>query len=140
MGRSPRPIVLTPQDRALLGQWVRAGSTPQRIALRARIILLAADGLSNRAIATRLSVSGHTVALWCERYQSAGVETLQRDADGRGRRPTVAADAEARVRQLLEADRGDGHRWTIRSLAAATGVSRSTVDRIWRAVRAKTDG
>src|SRR5688572_101168 len=126
------PVAVTPGERDLLQKWVRAGTTPQRIAARARIILLAADGLSNRMIARKLSLSAHTVALWLTRYRGGGPEILQHDAPGRGRRPTVQADAIERITRLLETPRTDGNRWTVRSLADATGVSRATVDRLRR--------
>jgi transposase len=123
------PIALHPDERTLLEKWVRAGTTPQRLATRARIILLAAAGHSSRTIAKRLSVSSHTATLWRRRFQDGRAPSLQHDAPGRGRRPTVRADAIARIDGLLAAD---GIRWTVRSLAKATGISRSTVDRVRR--------
>jgi transposase len=123
------PIALQPEERTLLEKWVRAGATPQRLATRARIILLAADGHSSRTIAKRLSVSSHTATLWRRRFQAGRVPSLQHDAPGRGRRTTVRADAIARIDKLLAAE---GIKWTVRSLARATGISRSTVDRARR--------
>jgi transposase len=126
------PIAVRPEERTLLEKWVRAGTTPQRLATRARIILLAADGYSSRTIARRLSVSVHTATLWRRRFQEGRVPSLQQDAPGRGRRTTVRADAIARIDELLAADPASGPEWTVRGLAKATGISRSTIHRARR--------
>lgn len=116
-------------DRRLLSNWVRAGTTPQRVARRARIVLLLGDGHSARAIARQLGVSTHTVSLWRRRYAAGGPESLLRDAPGRGRKATVTGYAHARVRALLATPPPDG-RWTVRALAAAIGISRASVHRV----------
>jgi transposase len=130
LGEMGRPVLsLTESDRRLLGNWVRAGTTPQRVARRARIVLLSADGCSTRAIARHLGVSTHTVELWRSRFRSGGASALKRDAPGRGRKATVAADAERRVRALL-ATPPPGGNWTVRALATAIGISRASMHRI----------
>jgi transposase len=131
MRRLPPTIALPAEDRVLLERWIRAGTTPQRVAMRARIVLLASEGLSNNTIADRLGVSPHTVALWRSRYRAGGPSILQQDAAGRGRRP-LGDGAAARIAELLATPREDGMRWTVRRLAEATGISRATVDRILR--------
>jgi transposase len=131
MGRQ-RPLV-TESDRQLLRSWSRAGTTPQRVARRARIVLLAAEGCSSREIAQRLGVSTHTVSLWCRRFQAGGSVALMRDAPGRGRKVTVTADADARVRVLLATPPPAARRWTVRSLATALGISRASVHRVLKA-------
>src|SRR5262245_29353445 len=123
---------ITDSDRHLLRTWTRSGSTPQRVARRARIVLLAAEGYSAREIAQRLGVSTHTVSLWRRRFQSGGSTALMRDAPGRGRKVTVTANADARVRALL-ATPPPGLRWTVRSLATAMGISRASVHRVLKA-------
>lgn len=115
-------------DRQLLLAWIRAGKTPQRVVRRARIVLLAADGVSGREIARQLGVSTHTVSLWRRRYLSGGPSALLRDAPGRGRKATVINGAAARVRVLL-ASEPTARRWTVRALASATGISRASVHR-----------
>ena len=127
MGR--QRLRVTDSDRQLLRIWIRAGTTPQRIARRARIVLLAAEGCSSREIAQRLSVSTHTVSLWWRRFQAGGSVALMHDAPGRGRKVTVTADADARVRILL-ASPPPAARWTVRSLATALGISRASVHRV----------
>jgi transposase len=118
--------------RRALGAWIRAGTTPQRVAKRARIVLLAGDGLSARAIARRLNVSPRTVMLWRRRFQTGGPESLWRDAPGRGRRPTIDIALISGVRDLATTPAPGGGRWSIRRLAEATGLSRASVHRIMR--------
>jgi transposase len=127
------PLDLTPGDRHLLEAWVRAGKTPQRVARRARIVLLAAEGLSSRGIARKLAVSSHTVALWRRQFRKHGPHALLRDAPGRGRKATVAQESLERIRVLLRHPPAEGGRWTIRRLAEATGISRASVHRLVRA-------
>ena len=73
-------------DLATLERWVRAGTTPQRVVLRSRIVLLLATGVSSREAARRLGVSRHTVDLWRRRYAGGGCDALTRDKPGRGRK------------------------------------------------------
>jgi len=74
------------EDRATLQRWVRARTTPQRVVLRSRVVLLLADGLSARAVARRLEVSRHTVDLWRRRYLAESCDSLTHDRPGRGRK------------------------------------------------------
>ncbi len=133
MAGRANPVRLTSAQRHLLESWVRAGTTPQRVARRARIVLLADEGLSARRIARRLGVSPNTVALWRRMFQKKGPSVLLRDAPGRGRKATVARQASARLRTLLDTQPPGGGRWTIRGIAEATGISRASVHRALRA-------
>jgi transposase len=132
MSTSARRLALSDGDRRLLESWVRAGTTPQRLARRARIVLQAADGVPSRAIGRKLSVSPQTVELWRTRFIEGGPAMLQRDAPGRGRRPLKAGESTAWLGRLLSTPRHDGRRWTVRLLAEATGVSRTTMHRLLR--------
>ena len=120
----------TDSHRRLLNQWIRAGSTPQRVATRARIVLMAADGKSARTIAAALKVNPRTVTLWRRRFAERGPDILWRDAPGRGRKRTIAPDAIARLRTLLASPPPGGGQWTVRRLADLSGLSRSTVHRL----------
>src|SRR3954462_1994412 len=80
---------LSDAHRRLLASWVTAGTTPQRVVTRARIVLLAARGLSTRRIAEQVHVAPRTAVLWRRRFEQEGPETLWRDAPGRGRRRTI---------------------------------------------------
>src|SRR5262245_20305099 len=84
-------------------------------ARRARIVLLAVEGCPAREIARRLGVSSNIVSLWRRRFQSGGPAALMRDAPGRGRKVTVTAGANARLRALLATNPPAG-RWTVRAL------------------------
>ena len=111
---------------------MRAQNTPQSVALRARIVLLAADGLPNSRIAREVGVSRPTVILWRERFRQGGPDGLTKIAPGRGRPVTYNAD---RVKQIIEATTqskppGATH-WSTRTMAKAQGVSKATVQRIW---------
>ena len=111
---------------------MRAQNTPQSVALRARIVLLSADGLPNSRIAREVGVSRPTVILWRERFRQGGPDGLTKIAPGRGRPVTYNAD---RVKQIIEATTqskppGATH-WSTRTMAKAQGVSKATVQRIW---------
>ena len=120
-------------ERQLLASWIRAGTTPQRVVTRARIVLLVEQGTSMRAIAQRLDLTPRTVALWRHRFEEQGPDGLWRDAPGRGRKRSIGVDAASRVRALLETRPPHGQRWSIRALAHATGLSRASVHRIVKA-------
>ena len=88
------------EQRALLERWAGAHKTPQSVALRARIVLLATAGESNSAIARRLSVSRPTVILWRERFQTGGPQALTETRPGRRRKPTISA---AKIKAIVAA-------------------------------------
>ena len=109
--------------------------TPQAVARRARIVLLAMDGLSHAKIAARVGVSRPTVILWIERFTAGGADALLHDAPGRGRRasidPSTLRDRLNRAHLLDE--HGQPTSW--RRAAASLNVSTST---LWRALRKPT--
>lgn len=134
MWDSAGPIAIRPEQRQVLEAWVRARSTPQSIVLRARIILLAAEGLSNRSIARELGTSRPTVILWRVRFEEGGTTALTEVQEGRGRKRTISAK---KVKQIIDATlqtkpKGMTH-WSCRLMAEAQGVSPATVQRIWDA-------
>jgi transposase len=126
--------MVSAEQRELLERWVGAQKTPQSVALRARIVLLAAAGESNSAIARRLSVSRPTVIMWRERFEKGGAQALTETRPGRGRKPTISA---AKIKAIVAATTqtrppGETH-WSCRTMAKAQGVSAATVQRIWDA-------
>jgi transposase len=128
------PVAITPAQRQTLEAWLRAPSTPQSVATRARIVLLAGEGLSNHEIARRTGASRPTVLLWRDRFSIAGPAALTEIEPGRGRKASISADAE---RVIIEATlhtkpKGATH-WSCRTMARAQGVSAATVQRIWSA-------
>ncbi len=122
------------EQRAVLERWAAAHSTPQSVAVRARIVLLASAGVSNSEIARRLGVSRPTVIMWRKRFAEGGPHALSEIKPGRGRKPMISA---AKVRQIVRATTqtkppGETH-WSCRTMAKAQGVSPATVQRIWDA-------
>ncbi len=126
--------IISEEQRLVLERWVTAHSTPQSVALRARIVLLAAAGESNSEIARRLAVSRPTVIMWRERFAAGGSAALAEVRPGRGRRSSISA---AKVKAIVAATTqtvppGETH-WSCRTMAKAQGVSPATVQRIWDA-------
>jgi transposase len=127
-------LAIDPEERRLLETWTRAHNAPQSVAMRCQVILLAADGVANRAIAKTLGVSRPTVLLWRARFAASGPQGLVDVAPGRGRRRSITA---AKVKRIVTATtqttpRAATH-WSCRTLADTQGVSHSTVQRIWDA-------
>jgi transposase len=126
--------VLSEEQRALLERWAGAQKTPQSVALRARIVLLAAAGESNSQVARMLGVSRPTVILWRGRFAEGGAQALTETRPGRGRKPTIsAAKIKAIVQATTQTKPPGGTHWSCRSMAKAQGVSPATVQRIWDA-------
>ena len=126
-----KPLGLRPGDRELLESWTRSSSIRAGLAQRARIVLLAADGISNTEIADRVAVSRPTVIGWRDRYASSGVKGLE-DERRSGRPRTVdRANILAATLTPPPATLGVTH-WSSRLLADHLGVDASTVLRTWR--------
>ena len=125
-------LVLRPEDESRLQSMINAPTTPQGLVQRAQIVLRAAKGESDLMIARALGIQRHTVRLWRERVATAGVRGLE-TAPGRGARPSVPAEKVAGL--LTKAVKPPSHRtrWSCRSMAESSGVSKSTVQRVWSA-------
>lgn len=136
MWEAAQPLHLSKKEREVLKKFIRAGSTSQKIVLRLRIVLRAADGVANHRVASELGTSRPTVLRWRRRYEEAGLEGLLEDAPrpGRKRRLTVEKE-EAIVNATLYAKPTAATHWSVRSLARAQRVSPATVYRVWRAHR-----
>jgi len=133
LGRPKAPLVLSDEDREALEGWVGRRTSAQALALRARIVLLSAEGLSNQAIAKRLEVTGQTVGKWRQRFIERGLGGLL-DEPRVGAPRTVSDEQVERVIVMtLEEKPADATHWSTRSLAERTGLSQSTISRIWRA-------
>jgi transposase len=134
MWKPAEALVLTPTHRQTLETWSRARTTPQRLSLRARIVLRAAAGQANAEIARELHTSRPTVLLWRQRVATGGVTALQNDAPGRGRRPTIPPETvQAILRATTQTTPKGATHWSTRTMATAHGVSNASVARIWRA-------
>jgi len=132
----PRPapaLALQEADEQQLQQWVSAFGTPQQVALRSRIVLAAAEGQSDSAIAQQLEGNRKTVILWRARFAEEGLDSLWEVAPGRGRKPTYGAE---KIHSIVEATlhtKPEGMtQWSCRLLAARQGVSKSTINNIWQ--------
>jgi len=128
------PIVLDETTRKELQQQARRRSVPVRVALRSRIILLAADGLQNLQIAAELSISVRMAALWRKRFLSLGIKGLLKDAPRPGRTPSILSSTVAQViRKTTQTTPPHATHWSTRTMAREVGISEASVRRIWRA-------
>jgi len=125
--------VLTGEERDQLTRWGRRAKTSQALALRARIVLAAAAGRSDSAVAQELAINRKTVMLWRRRFAQEGIDSLWEVAPGRGRKPTFGPDKiEAIVKATLQAKPKGMTQWSCRLMAKNQNVSKSTVSNIWR--------
>ena len=128
------PIVLDETTRKELQRQARRLSVPVRVALRSRIVLLAADGLQNLQIAAELNISVRMAALWRRRFLSLGIKGLLKDAPRPGRTPSILASTVAQViRKTTQTTPRDATHWSTRTMAREVGISEASVRRIWRA-------
>jgi hypothetical protein len=97
MSRKSVPVVLSDAEIIRLEQWIRAGSTPQQVVLRARMILATAQGNGDKQIAARLKVHRFTVALRRRRVREQGIGCVWETALGRGHRARYGAEVTARI-------------------------------------------
>ena len=133
MARPKPELVLSGDERQTLTQWAARPKSTQRLALRARIVLACADDPSNKAVARRLGVCGATAGTWRNRFAARRSEGLA-DEPRPGAPRKVADDAvEQVVTKTLEAEPTNATHWSTRGMARASGLSQSTVGRIWRA-------
>jgi len=108
-------------------------STPQQVALRCRIILAAAAGRENAAIAAQLNINRHTVELWRGRVRDSGIDQVWEIAAGRGRKPRYGqAKRDAIINATLQTKPKGMTHWSCRLMAKAQAVSTSTVNRLWQ--------
>jgi transposase len=131
---SAAALPMSPDDLATLRRWSSATQVPAVRAQRAKILLLAAEGVANSEIAERLGISRPTVIAWRRRYAREGLAHGLADQPRRGRPQTVRHDrrAEILVTTLSPPPQALGvTHWSARLLAAELGVSHSTVARVW---------
>ena len=128
------PLKLRRGDRSILEAWVRAGTVEARVARRARIVLLAADGHSNRDIAMLVDLHYNQVGVWRQRYSAYGLAGLD-DLERSGRPPVYDHDdVLLLVKLVTEPPPNQATRWTMEALAeamAAHGVGISA-SQCWR--------
>jgi len=134
MWKKVEPLMMTAEQRKTLEAWVRAGTTPQRTILRARICLLATKGMSNNAIADKLKTSRPTVIQWRSRFKEKGPNGIAED-EPHGPSPQALAPQKVKaiVEATLQTTPKNATHWSTRTMAQAQGVGKSTVQRIWDA-------
>ncbi|MFD7170143.1 IS630 family transposase [Streptomyces violascens] len=131
-GRRKAELVLSETERAELTRWARQAKTAQYLALRAKIVLRCAEGGTNKEIAAELSIAHNTVNRWRSRFVRLGLDGLT-DEPRPGRPPSILLDQveDVLTATLESTPRKDTH-WSRASMAQHSGLSKSTIGRIWK--------
>ncbi len=132
-GRPTVEIHLSDEERETLERWARRPKSAQALALRCRIVLGAAEGETNQDIAARLHCAPATVSKWRRRFAEHRLDGLHDEPRPGKPRSVSDDDVERVITKTLEETPADATHWSSYSLARATGMSQSTVSRIWRA-------
>lgn len=132
-GRPTAPLILTMTERETLQQWTRRPKTAQALAQQARMILACAAGQTNTAVARDVRVAQQTVCKWRQRFVTHRLDGLLDEPRPGAPRRVTDVEVERIVTQTLETTPTHATHWSTRAMAQRSGVSRSTVHRIWRA-------
>ena len=132
-GRPIAPLVLSAPERAYLERQVRRHRVTRSLSERCRVILRCADGLPSKSVGAELGLHEHTVGKWRRRFLKDRCEGLLDEARP-GRPRTIDDDQVAAViERTLRTTPADATHWSIRSMAAETGFSHTTIRRMWAA-------
>ena len=133
LGRPIPPLSLSEEEKETLEQWVRRPKTAQALAQRARIVLRCAEGETNTDVAAELNLSKPTVGKWRSRFLERRLDGLVDEPRSGAPRRITDAEVERVVTLTLETTPAEATHWSTRSMARRSGLSRSTISRIWRA-------
>jgi transposase len=132
-GRPKQALVLSDEERLTLERLTNRRNSAQAIALRARIVSACASGKTNREVAAQLQVTEQTVGKWRSRFVARRLNGLF-DEDRPGHPRTIGDDqVEAVIIKTLEEKPPNATHWSTRSMAAAMGMSQTSISLIWRA-------
>ncbi len=127
-------IILGEKKRKILQRWSRGRSTPARLVLRAKIVLLATKGKQNKDIASELGVDRSIVGRWRWRFAQQGLSGIEKDAPRGGRNPTRRNKlVRLIIKKTTKETPSNAPHWSTRSLAKKLGASQSMVHRVWKA-------
>ncbi len=130
-------LAITDEQRSELSKWAQSRTLPAGDVFRARLILALAEGESYRRIMTTLQTTAPTISRWKQRFEQDGIDGLA--PRHKGSQPRVAdAAVQARIARKTQQKPADGStHWSCRKMAAALGLSKSTVQRVWAQMRLK---
>ena len=127
-------ITVADDQRVTLQRWARGRSTPVRLMQRAKMILMAADGIQNKEIARTLGVQPSTVGRWRKRFAQSGLAGIEKDAPRGGRKPTKQRRwAKRIIETTLHETPPNATHWSVRTLAKHLGIRPNLVHRVWKA-------
>jgi len=132
-GRPTAPIVLSDEERQTLQRWAKRPTSSQALALRCRMVLACAEGLSNVQAGARLGVHEKTVGKWRGRFLQRRLEGLTDEPRPGAPRTITDEQVEQVITKTLEETPPDATHWSTREMARAAGMSQTAVVRIWRA-------
>jgi transposase len=134
MSRAAAPLAISDGQREVLESLARSQSAAHRVVQRARVLLLAADGVSNSEISEAVEVSRPTVLAWRDQFEEEGLTEFGVVAKGRGPKPSISEEKVAEIVELTLHSKPEGQtHWSCRSMADKVGVSPASVQRIWSA-------
>ncbi len=125
---------LNETEKQGLQKLIKGRNTKQKVVTRAKIVIMLGEGKKKTTIAKELHINRNTVYLWEEKYTSGGITNILKDASRPGRKPKVDEDKKKSIIEatLHEKPKDGSQQWSLRLMASQQGVSRMTVQRIWK--------
>ena len=134
MSRAAAPLVISDGQREVLESLVSSRVAAHRVVQRARVLLLAADGVSNSEIGEVIGASRPTVLAWRGQFEKEGLVGFGEVATGRSRKPLISDEKVTEIVDLTLRSKPEGQsHWSCQSMAKRIGVSPASVQRIWSA-------